>query len=463
MSVGFLGHYQYLLDMVENSDVINDYRLDGGRWGAKTTQVIIALSVIANNYPKTIISGIRHREVEATDGTGMEQQFKTEMDSLKIKYKFIAGKNMFELPNGSKIFIRGAVGMDGQPKFSGKDFGYVNNIIVFTDEIFDFKKREWDAVREGHRGKGNPNMIYIRANNNWEGVNWYVDEISTMLPFDLNKLMNEGEQYGIVGKTLIHHTNVVLNKFMENSPILDGAIEDAVKDNERAKISLWGFPGTLNGALFNDYTQNYHKDFVETNHYYINDLGNEITTLTDFNIGITLLDKRRTLGAVLTARDGVTNKVVVLKEYVYEQAKDIVFKKMDEIHDELANEIESWYKSYALKHNGVNISYVGEDNDYTKVATIRRELDARLKKKKLLNYSLLAPDKKIKEIEFIDLLQSLVIEDRIYINNQLDRLLAEMDSASYDETGQKLNDLSPFVLVRALMNSLTTIRHTLKS
>ena len=357
IEIRFLDEYKYLFDIIDNYDTINDYRINGGRWAAKTTHIIIALTYLAANVKGFNVIGIRRQEIDVI--SGMKNDFIKFLNMMNISYEYIVKYERFTLPNGNIIELNGAVGQSGQPKMSG--FSMPNDpkyIAIFADELYEFTKEEWDGVEEGVRGIQGTKIIKIRANNNWKSNHWYINQLKSLLPFNMKKLMEEGRQFRIVDKTLVHHTNILINPLALDVQV-GKAAEQVVSDPERAKTSLYGYPGTLYGAVYSD-NSIYYRDLIEQRIKY-----------DEYIIGVSLLNNKKLIGISISGVYHIDDyglecgyDVLELDEYSIE--KSLIFKTEGERMEHILKVINDWIKKFKIKDAQSELKIrVGDGKDDT--------------------------------------------------------------------------------------------------
>lgn len=166
-------------------------------------------------------------------------------------------------PNGSIIEVNGlhSPTQKGEVKMTGKSASFkFNYAFAFAEERYEINNKEWSDVLQAIRGT--ENFMEVHAANPWILTNDYVSYVNENLPFDLDKLIANGEQYKVIDKKqqlidgttfeykeIFHITNYKINNYL---PVIDKVkLELAAKsDPHRANTILYGFYGTPEGSIW---------------------------------------------------------------------------------------------------------------------------------------------------------------------------------------------------------------------
>lgn len=458
--IEFAWCFSYLFNMIDNYDVIREYLIDGGRKASKTTQAFKIAIALALSKKKVNLLFVRKLNDDAASTRGTVGLVLNILNKYGVNFKHYKNQQRIILDNGNFLDYTGVVSKDGQPKLSG--FGSDNDpdyIITIVDEAYQLSKKEWYGVYEGVRGL-DTKVIFIRLSNNWKAVNWYVRLLSSLLPFKFKKLRDKGEQWKIDGDKFIHHSNVLLNHFLPEDEI-DKLVNTYLDDEERGKVSLYGMPGTLEGAVYNDDNTKYTRLVPK-------EWGDPI----EYAIGIQLSKKRKLLAATLLGYYDDFRKVEIVDEFSISEDFGDSFLKEDTRNLLLIDAIKIWYKSKEIfnydegewESPEITIA-VSSDEKQENLSSYAIHLE------NLLENNMSAEDKenisftlslKFTDEEKIDIVKNMMSAGNFIINPNADRVIQQVDAAAYGEDDKTKRDPEGYdELIKSFENAMTLRRYSL--
>lgn len=259
--------YDYLKQIgvaVKNNKPLPVYRVNlvGSRMSGKTFAVIDTL-IIASLVNVCRTDAFRH--FKGKDRQELFDQFIEQVNYWLLgDVVEIHKTNMtITFPNGSVIAVNGlhSPTQKDEVKMTGKamsaKFKYH---FAFAEERYEINDKDWADVLQAIRGS--KNFMEIHAANPWILGADYIKYIHEHLPFNLEELKKNGEQFKVFDKEIktldgdsfkykevFHITNYMINKHL--SVIDKVKLELAAKaDPHRANTILYGFYGTPEGSIW---------------------------------------------------------------------------------------------------------------------------------------------------------------------------------------------------------------------
>ncbi len=258
------GYWADIIKAVKHNRPFPIYRINeiGGRMSSKTFSTIdgIILSSLAN-----VCRTDAFRHFKGSDKQELFDQFQEQIDYWKLTEVVEVHKSnsTFTFPNGSVIQIRGlhSPTQKGEVKLTGKatsqKFKYH---FALAEERYEISDSDWADVLQAIRGSNQ--FMEVHLANPWILSNDYVSYVNENVPFNLEKLKKDGEQFKIFDKEMkleggevfrykeiFHITNYQINNFL--STIDKAKLQIAAKhDPHRANTILYGFYGTPKGSIW---------------------------------------------------------------------------------------------------------------------------------------------------------------------------------------------------------------------
>lgn len=257
-------YYKQILGCMSKKEPFPVYRINeiGGRMGSKTystAEFIIYASLVAT----TKTDGFRW--TKGKDRKELFNQIGAVIDTFP-GLNTVVVKHMTDMtytfPNGSVIEISGlrTMGSD-EVQLTGKSgstmFEYQ---IAMAEERYEIPDDSWSYVLQAIRGT--QNFMEIHLANPWVFTNDYVKYCNNAFPFNLEKLIKEGQQFNILEKEvklkdgtvfkykeIFHYTNYQVNHFLSQLDKVKLEIA-AEHDPHRANTILYGYPGTPKGGIW---------------------------------------------------------------------------------------------------------------------------------------------------------------------------------------------------------------------
>lgn len=262
--VSAYGYYKEILQCIKEDKPLPIYRINeiGSRMSSKTWSSIDFI-IWASLLAPVKTDAFRH--FKGKDRTELYDQFKKQIDHMGLADVIEEHKTNMTLtfPNGSIIEVQGlhSPTQKGEVKLTGKSastkFKYH---ISLAEERYEITDQSWSAVLQAIRGSSQ--FMEIHLANPWVLSNNYVSYVNEHLPFNLQELIDKGQQFKVVDKEvellggevfkykeLFHITNYQIN---EHLTMIDKVKLElgAKQDPHRANTILYGFYGTPEGAIW---------------------------------------------------------------------------------------------------------------------------------------------------------------------------------------------------------------------
>lgn len=259
--------FDYYKDIIKDMQDLKPfpvYRINqiGGRMGSKTYSAIEFI-VIASLV--SMVKTDAYRWTKGKDRKELFNQIGVIIDTYPGLSNIVV-KHMTDMtytfPNGSCIEVSGLRTMGSQEvQLTGKagstKFDYQ---IALAEERYEISDSAWADVLQAIRGT--ENFMEIHLANPWVFTNDYVKYCNDAMPFSLEKLRDDGEQFGVFKREismmdgsvfkyreLFHYTNYQINHHL--SQLDKVKLEVAAQhDPHRANTILYGFPGAPKGGIW---------------------------------------------------------------------------------------------------------------------------------------------------------------------------------------------------------------------
>ncbi len=301
---------------------------------------------------------VRNQVQDATELFTDTREVMDELDIEQIK----ANKTARTLTYGkNKIRVIGVETNKKQKNKSTKKLGMAGGknkdygIIVF-EEAYEFKQDDTHALIEAIRGY--KYFIIIYATNPWSIMNWYVEYINQLLPFNEHLLRKDYQQfkYDKKNRRLIHYSSFKTNPYITADEI-EQFKELEIMDPQRARISVYGLPGIAEGSVYSGYYEAI-LPLAQNPRWYQE---------TDYFVGgIDWGERRDTTSAQLWAVGFGLKFVAGINEYTHSNKGNVLQKtNKDMCADILDMYIKYSYQYPKLRQQGMKI-YV----DYSATAII---------------------------------------------------------------------------------------------
>lgn len=258
------GYYKTLLKRVRDGKSFGINRINemGGRMSGKTWSAV-EFSIIACLVAKVKVDAFRW--MKGVDKKELFNQFRAiilQYPGLINVVKVHLSSSTYTFPNGSVIEVSGTRTMgSSEVQLTGKSgasqFDYH---IAIAEERFQIDDKLWSNVQQALRGA--KNYLEIHLSNPWIFTNDYVEHCNNVLPFNIDILKRDGQQF-LKHETkvklpngqelefieLFHYTNFNIS---ENLGIEDKIrnIKAAEHDPNRADTILYGYPGSPEGSIW---------------------------------------------------------------------------------------------------------------------------------------------------------------------------------------------------------------------
>lgn len=317
----------------------------GSRMSSKTWSSIdgIILCCLAN-----IVKIDAFRHFKGKDRQELFEQFGKQLEFWGILDKVEVHKsNMtYTFPIGSVIEVGGlhSPTQKGEVKLTGKSasnkFKYH---FAMAEERYEITDSDWSAVLQALRGS--KQFMEIHLANPWILTNDYVSYVNKHLPFNLETLKKEGEQFAVVNKEvklkngetykykeIFHITNYQINH--ELSLMDKVKLEIAAEhDPHRANTILYGFYGTPTGSIWKWVIPKMKQKPTQK--------------MTTFIGGVDYGEKNDPTTAYIIGFSDNNEQCLVQHEYYYRN-------KTNEMHKDtniLAQDVVEHYIDFIEKHN----------------------------------------------------------------------------------------------------------------
>lgn len=258
------GYLKQIIQCVKKGKPFPVLRINeiGGRMGSKTyssLEAVIIMCLIA----KVKVDGFRW-----TKGKDRKEFFDqvgaiiSSFPGLTEKIVIHKSNKTYTFPNGSIIEISGLRTMGSKDvQLTGKSgmvmFDYQ---IAIAEERYEISDSAWGDVLQAIRGTGN--FMEMHLANPWVFTNDFVKYCNDNLKFDLQQLIDKGQQFAIKEKEIklmggetfkykeiFHYSNYSINHHL--STLDKVKLEMAAKhDPHRANTILYGFPGAPKGGIW---------------------------------------------------------------------------------------------------------------------------------------------------------------------------------------------------------------------
>lgn len=264
--------FEYLFNPTYYS--VREIYMFGSRKSAKTKHV--ALRLIYRLLTDEEYNALAMRKIagEIMDSIKEEIQWAIRELGVSHLFKFTAGAKTFTFtPTGQKIVMKGIAinPSSGKPSLSGLNITQGRIKDVWLEEAWEFILADYTMIRGTIRG-GSYTLL-ITGNPYYEFI-WCVRQAAELLRPELNKLIEDGQQWAYFAKktglleTIVHWNNFQINGFLSEEDREERWAEEK-RNPKDFTTTGYGMVGSPSGTILGDLT---HKIKFITMDVFVNRL-----------------------------------------------------------------------------------------------------------------------------------------------------------------------------------------------
>lgn len=451
--IQILSTFEYLFHLKENTQ--EEYNLSTAMAVGKTKHIALALVDLIFKTPNVHILALRHQQ-SGPSGSYLEylqQDVQWGLDKWKLKEEddYTSKSRHIETSNGSKIDFHSLYTTAGKSNaFSGWSSNLDGLCVIWLEERYQFS--DDDVIYIKNKIRGFKRYIFINSSNPMTFSKQYVRYCHKNLPYDLEILMKEGEQKLITKDKYFHYGGVEINLLnTEADKKKARLIRDT--DEERAKTTYYGYPGSDEGLVYSESLKN--MKVIEKKE------DDEETIYQEYKVGINWDFRNKGYAVVLIGFTSNYQEAIVIDCIRFDTRIEEDKLSYKEIINNVYNKLKVWYKEYQMKkplvaHIGYKtISQIDSPqtvvNDFNRLSVFEGNSI----------YFTLADALPIKDR--ISLVVNLLNNERLIINEKAGLLLTEMENIGWETkaNGDVIRENQYDDLTCALDNAIITRRNTL--
>ena len=430
--------YSWIYDIVKavaNGEPvpIDEINLVGGRNSGKSVSMQILYSLLSQLETRVGLVGIRANKdggkeffnemVDTFEMCGVKMTLNKSEQLIKTKY------------NSVRI-----IGLNSMSNYKAKKsglarLGEVKYIFIYYEERFEFDNNDYLAIKEAIRGFGKDiQTICINVCNPWAKSNPYIQYCDSYQKWNLRKLKETGNQFGIYEEVnketgiktrkLFQYTNWRVAKDYLQRSTINNITDTWNIDRNRAVTTDYGMPGYEWGAIYTHLLDKIGIPIVQTNPQYV-------------VAGLDYGWSSESRGGKTAAVFGVANDssgIDIYGEYVHDPAAkplppDIIATQVVEFYLEQM-------KQYCSKLNRNLPFYVRVRVDNMAVGVISI-LNSAAKKYRVDNWLSFTPCAKFPILDRIDIQQAIMSRGLFRVDNSCIHLYRDFEQARYKEEVEK--------------------------